>query len=201
MPHMHMMIIHSPKATRACTRTSPPPQVLFKSGGIGTLYPLYYALVQRAKRADAAAKQQAPGVAQEEITKMAHTAFVGGRSGGLGARLRVCDGRSPKALSDCASALPKQATLCSASGASCSGVSKMWRCRVKRALNRPVLCCPPQTPTTRRRCTSPSLSAMNSGSRSSPSEDRGGAGLTAGCIRAWGGEGASSAQSAGCFVL
>lgn len=49
-------------------------RVNFKSGGIGTVWPMYYALVARARRAEAAVKQPAEVV--EEITKMAQTAFV-----------------------------------------------------------------------------------------------------------------------------
>lgn len=51
-------------------------KVLFSSGGIGTLWPLYYALGQRARRADQAARQAGPGKVQEEMQRMAHTAFV-----------------------------------------------------------------------------------------------------------------------------
>lgn len=60
-------------------------KVLFKNGGIGTLWPLYYALVQRARRADAAARQAELGAVQQEMQKMANTAFVGeGRGPGWG---------------------------------------------------------------------------------------------------------------------
>ncbi|KAI8475818.1 MAG: hypothetical protein J3K34DRAFT_464442 [Monoraphidium minutum] len=41
-------------------------KVLFKSGGIGTLYPLYYALAAGAP----------PGATEAELSKMANTAFV-----------------------------------------------------------------------------------------------------------------------------
>lgn len=54
-------------------------KVLFKSGGIGTLWPLYYALTQRARRAAATNRPPAaepPGKAQQEMQQMAHTAFV-----------------------------------------------------------------------------------------------------------------------------
>ena len=52
-------------------------KVAFKNGGIGTFYPLFYGLLQRAKRAGAAPKQPDLATVKEEIGKMAHTAFVG----------------------------------------------------------------------------------------------------------------------------
>lgn len=61
-------------------------RVLFKEGGIGTVWPLYYALTQRARRADAAARaagdagagasQQQPGADEAEAAKLASAAFV-----------------------------------------------------------------------------------------------------------------------------
>ncbi len=53
-------------------------KVLFKNGGIGTLWPLYYALTQRARREGAMAKlaAAAPGKVQEEVQQLAHAAFV-----------------------------------------------------------------------------------------------------------------------------
>jgi hypothetical protein len=68
-------------------------QVLFKSGGIGTLYPLYYALTQRAKRADAASKVAGKAEVAEEMSKMAHTAFVGAPR----AAARLCRARLARA--------------------------------------------------------------------------------------------------------
>jgi len=47
-------------------------KILFKEGGMGTMYPLFYALLQRALRHDAAARQQqhqpppSPGLAQAQ---------------------------------------------------------------------------------------------------------------------------------------
>lgn len=51
-------------------------KILFKNGGIGTLYPLYYALAQRAKRGQGAPKEVGLPEVQEEMAKMANTAFV-----------------------------------------------------------------------------------------------------------------------------
>lgn len=65
-------------------------RVNFKSGGIGTVWPMYYALVARARRAEAAVKQPAEVV--EEITKMAQTAFVGGRGGAGGGGVQGAGG-------------------------------------------------------------------------------------------------------------
>lgn len=52
-------------------------KVLFKEGGIGTFYPMFYALCERAKKADAAAKQPA-SLAQntQAVQELVHKAFV-----------------------------------------------------------------------------------------------------------------------------
>lgn len=53
-------------------------KVLFKEGGIGTFYPLYYALADRARRADLAARQAATEQplqqAQQEVAQMVNKA-------------------------------------------------------------------------------------------------------------------------------
>eukprot|EP00775_Hariotina_reticulata_P002184 gene2184-2502_t len=51
-------------------------KVLFKEGGIGTFYPLFYALVERAKKADAASKQGSLAQNTQVVQELVHKAFV-----------------------------------------------------------------------------------------------------------------------------
>eukprot|EP00879_Flechtneria_rotunda_P001965 GHRR01002139.1.p1 GENE.GHRR01002139.1~~GHRR01002139.1.p1 ORF type:complete len:214 (+),score=59.35 GHRR01002139.1:188-829(+) len=52
-------------------------KVLFKEGGIGTFYPMFYALTERAKRIDAAAAKQAPLTqTTQAVQEIVHKAFV-----------------------------------------------------------------------------------------------------------------------------
>jgi hypothetical protein len=55
---------------RKKTQLSTPPssfkQVLFKEGGIGTFYPMYYALGERARKAEAAAAAAAAAQQQQQ---------------------------------------------------------------------------------------------------------------------------------------
>lgn len=52
-------------------------KVLFKEGGIGTFYPMFYALCERAKKADAASRQPT-SLAQntQVVQELVHKAFV-----------------------------------------------------------------------------------------------------------------------------
>jgi hypothetical protein len=57
-------------------------KVSFRNGGVGTFYPLFYALVQRARRAGAAEKAPDLVAVKEDVGKLARTAFVGARAAG-----------------------------------------------------------------------------------------------------------------------
>jgi len=51
-------------------------KVLFKEGGIGTVYPLFYALAERARKADLAARQGTLQQNKEVVDGIVHKAFV-----------------------------------------------------------------------------------------------------------------------------
>lgn len=76
------MTLHLPRVrARACTGLAWPAvpgggpagalpphswKILFNEGGMGTMYPLFYALLQRAHRHEAAARQQPPPPQQQQ---------------------------------------------------------------------------------------------------------------------------------------
>jgi hypothetical protein len=47
---------------------------LFKEGGIGTFYQLFYALVERAKKADAASRQSSLAQTTQVVQELVHKA-------------------------------------------------------------------------------------------------------------------------------
>ena len=49
-------------------------KVLFKEGGIGTVYPLFYALAERARKADLAARQGTLQQNKEVVDGIVHKA-------------------------------------------------------------------------------------------------------------------------------
>ncbi|WIA21976.1 hypothetical protein OEZ85_004333 [Tetradesmus obliquus] len=51
-------------------------KVLFKEGGIGTFYPLFYALAERARKAGAAQRQAPLAQAAPAVQELVHKAFV-----------------------------------------------------------------------------------------------------------------------------
>eukprot|EP00882_Tetradesmus_deserticola_P002287 GHRQ01002441.1.p1 GENE.GHRQ01002441.1~~GHRQ01002441.1.p1 ORF type:complete len:213 (+),score=79.22 GHRQ01002441.1:234-872(+) len=51
-------------------------KVLFKEGGIGTVYPLFYALTERARKADAAQRRASLAQTAPAVQELVHKAFV-----------------------------------------------------------------------------------------------------------------------------